>query len=134
MEERRGAREVLGSLPQRRLRLRLELQQRRLGERLQARDVAVALEVVKRGVAAVHGGASTRGRRVGSSPQMGRRARPLQEDGAHGVGHAAHQQLLELEAAAEQQGDVGGEGEVGGEAKELGFVVRDKLPGVGCGA
>jgi hypothetical protein len=47
--------------------------------------VAVALEVVQRGVA--------------------------EEDGAHRVGEAAHQELLELEPPAEQQRQIGREGE-----------------------
>ena len=49
-----------------------------------------------------------------------------EEDGAHRVGEAAHQQLLELEAAAQSERDVGGEGEVGREAQQLRLVVRDE--------
>ena len=35
-----------------------------------------------------------------------------EEDGAHRIGKPAHQQLFKLEPAAEEEGEVGGEGEI----------------------
>jgi hypothetical protein len=95
-----GLGEVFGGRLQRRLRLVLELEHGRLGERLQALDVPVALEVVQR--------------------------RVPKEDGAHRIGEAAHEELFELEPAAKRQRDVGREREVGRETKELRLVVLDE--------
>mmetsp|Transcript_37679 Transcript_37679/g.88122 ORF Transcript_37679/g.88122 Transcript_37679/m.88122 type:complete len:221 (-) Transcript_37679:1674-2336(-) len=82
-------REVGGRLAQRCLRFVLELQHGRLGERVEAGDrILVAREVVECGVA--------------------------EEDGAHRISKAPHQQFLELEASAEQQGEIGGKSEIGG--------------------
>ena len=78
----------------------LELEHGRLGERLQALDVPVALEVVQR--------------------------RVPKEDGAHRIGEAAHEKLFELEPTAKRQRDVGREREVGRETQELRLVVLDE--------
>ena len=53
-----------------------------------------------------------------------------EEDGAHRVGKPAHQQLFELEPAAEEEGEVGGEGEIRRKPEELRLVVRDQLVAV----
>jgi len=50
-----------------------------------------------------------------------------EEDGTIGVGEAAHEQLLELEPAAEQEAKVAGEGEVGREPQQLRLVVGHEL-------
>mmetsp|Transcript_19550 Transcript_19550/g.39852 ORF Transcript_19550/g.39852 Transcript_19550/m.39852 type:complete len:492 (-) Transcript_19550:778-2253(-) len=98
-------REVGRGLAEGGLRLHLQLQHGRLDERLEPLDrVPVALVVVQRRIA--------------------------EEDGAVRVGEAAHEQLLELEPAAQQEAQVAGEGEVGGEAQQLRLVVAHQLVAV----
>ncbi|EJK45064.1 hypothetical protein THAOC_36345, partial [Thalassiosira oceanica] len=98
------AREVLGRGVQRVLRLRLEPQHRVLGQGLESVHAAPAVVVVQRRVAEVYR--------------------------AEGVGEAPHEQLLELEAAAEGEAKVGREGEVVREAEELLLVVGQEVVAV----